>query len=254
MFTPKCFIFFVHLIMCFHVAIKKSVVQLTKELALLTPTNLLWQPAVHINGFVHPQLPIVTQQLPHQLQLAQWGLVPSWVATTEAATALQALTLNAKAETVWDKPSFKESIANQRCLIPVTGFYEWLTYQKQKYPHYIYVKQTELFCLAGIYSTWLHPTTKQVVQSCSILTTTANATMERIHNTKKRMPVILHPTQYSSWLQPNITTELTVHLLQPYPDAEMGYHSIAQNFLAQSALQQTDNLLQEVAYPELAFL
>ena len=146
-----------------------------------------------INGFSHPQLPVITDINPLQIQAMEWGLLPSWAQDK----SFQKNTLNCKIETAAEKPSFRNSV-HQRCLVLVSGFYEWkhITVNgkliKQKY--FITARNQEFFSLAGLYNLW------NGLGTFTILTTQANELMATIHNTKKRMPVVLKQEEEALWL------------------------------------------------------
>jgi putative SOS response-associated peptidase YedK len=107
--------------------------------------------------------------------------------------------LNARIETIESLPSFKDTISN-RCLIPASRFYDWRHEGKTKIPYLILSNENEIFSFAGLYSDWMHPETKATLRTCTMLTTQANQTMQYIHNTKQRMPVILHQEDEENWL------------------------------------------------------
>ena len=180
-----------------------------------------WQPVYHADGFTFLKMPVVTQENPDQIQLFNWGLIPSWVKTKSDADKLKAQTLNARTETVFEKPSFRSSIKQHRCLVPADGFFEWMEVNKKKYPHYIFMKEKKVFCFAGIYAHWTDKETGELFQTFSILTTAANPMMMRIHNLKHRMPVIIDPSQYQNWLQKDMSTEKINSFFHPYPETRM---------------------------------
>ena len=126
-----------------------------------------------------------------ELTLARWGLVPHWSKAPKSKYS----TINARAETVAEKPTYRESFKRRRCLIPATGFYEWQAAGGEKVPHHIRQPDGGLFAFAGLWDHW----DREVpgFDSCSIIVTSANATMQPIHD---RMPVILNPAQYNTWL------------------------------------------------------
>lgn len=141
---------------------------------------------------------------------ASWGLIPPWANDRSIAHK----TINARAETVAAKPSFRSAFRRHRCLIPASGFYEWKKLSDGKQPYYIKPQQGGLMAFAGLWEVWQDPESKEVVPSCSIITTDANEAMAAIHT---RMPVILAPDQYAVWLNPkNSNTEQLQSLLQPY--------------------------------------
>jgi len=126
-----------------------------------------------------------------ELLLARWGLVPHW--SREAQTKYS--TINARAETVADKPTYREAFKQKRCLIPASGFYEWRQGGDIKVPYHIRVRGAEVFAFAGLWDRWER--NGEGFDSCSIIVTTASPAMQEIH---ARMPVILNPAQYNSWL------------------------------------------------------
>lgn len=168
-----------------------------------------------IKGFDHAPHPIITANSADEPQMMSWGLVPAWVGNLDKAKEMRVSNLNARIETAAELPSFKAAYKSQRCLVPVTAFYEWQHKGKDKLKHYINLKDTDVFCLAGIYDTWLSPLTGTATQSFAILTTAANELMAEIHNTKLRMPVILTPAQEFAWLNQEIDKP------EAYPTASM---------------------------------
>src|SRR5690606_18107419 len=121
-----------------------------------------------------------------------WGLVPNWAKDDKNASKL----INARAETLLEKPSFKNLVYRRRCIIPADGFYEWRQKDGTKQPMRIVLKERQIFSMAGLYDIWLSPD-GQKISTCTIITTAANRLLEDIHH---RMPVILRPEDESSWL------------------------------------------------------
>ena len=152
-----------------------------------------------VNGFSYPNLPIIVDKTPNVISTNfMWGLIPSWSKDDE----IRKNTLNARIETVEEKPSFKNSI-NNRCLIIVTGYYEWRWQDekgKQKEKYLINSQEDEIFCLAGLYSDWLNPNSGELLNTYTILTSEADKTMQYVHNHKKRMPVMLKKADEKKWL------------------------------------------------------
>jgi putative SOS response-associated peptidase YedK len=149
------------------------------------------------------------------LSLARWGLVPHW--SKEAKPKYS--TINARAETVADKPTYREAFKRKRCLIPATGFYEWQAAAGHKTPHHIRLPEDELFAFAGLWDHW--DKDGDGFDSCSIIVTGANATMRPIH---ERMPVILNPAHYGTWLNVQHFNRAQLEaLLAPYDGALEAY-------------------------------
>jgi putative SOS response-associated peptidase YedK len=126
-----------------------------------------------------------------ELVLARWGLVPHWSKDAKPKYS----TINARAETVAEKPTYREAFRRKRCLIPATGFYEWKQTSGGKSPHHIHIPAQSVFAFAGLWDHW--DKEGAGFESCSIIVTSANETMQPIHD---RMPVILNQAQYNIWL------------------------------------------------------
>jgi putative SOS response-associated peptidase YedK len=178
----------------------------------------------YTNGFTHSELPIITMELPNEVQFYSWGLIPQWVKTRQQAQDIRKLTLNATCEGVFEKPSFKYSIKTKRCLVPATGFFEWHSRLGAKYPYHVTVVDYDFpddsrsFYFGGLYSNWVDKETGEVLNTFTIITTPANEKMEFIHNSKKRMPFILHEKDENKWLDPNTSEAELKALMVPYPD------------------------------------
>jgi putative SOS response-associated peptidase YedK len=154
-----------------------------------------------------------------EVVLLRWGLIPSWADDPAIGNRL----LNARAETVADKPSFRSAYRKRRCLIPADGFYEWQKLGKQKQPYFIHLRDGALFAFAGLWEHWERD--GQPVESCTILTTTANELVRPLH---ERMPVIIEPRDYPRWLDPGNQTAAGLDvLLRPYPAEAMGLYAVS---------------------------
>jgi putative SOS response-associated peptidase YedK len=139
----------------------------------------------------------------------RWGLVPSWSKDPAIGNKM----INARSETVGEKPAFRGPIRYHRCLIPANGFYEWSQQGKVKVPFYIHRKDQEPLAFAGIWDTWKG--TDEVIESCSILTTDANSLISKLHD---RMPVILSQSEFAAWLDREVTDVEKLKLLfAPFP-------------------------------------
>ncbi len=159
-------------------------------------------------------MPAVVKHSPNRLVLMRWGLIPSWAKEGRPEQSL----INARAETLAQKPTFRRLLSSQRCLIPANGFYEWQQSAGGKIPHYISLKGEQLFAFAGLYDHWTDPQGTEVL-SYTIVTTAPNALMASIHN---RMPAILQRDDEEIWLNPDETeAERLLPLLRPYPPEMM---------------------------------
>jgi putative SOS response-associated peptidase YedK len=142
------------------------------------------------------------------LLLMRWGLIPAWLRQEDISSKW----INARAETITEKPLFSRLFKNRRCLIPSDGFYEWQQQGGNKQPFYIHKKSGEPFAFAGLWDQWRSIDGK-VIESCTIITTEANDAIRPIHS---RMPVILAKSQYQEWLQASKPESFLLSMLQPY--------------------------------------
>ena len=210
------------------------------------PENL---PAYYfVSGFSHPLLPLVIHS---GIFLYEWGLIPFWMKDAQSAMEIKSKTLNAKGETVFEKPSFKRCIASQRALLGINGFYEWREYNQKKYPYFIHLQNTELFSLACIYDTWVDHASGEIKKTFSILTTAANPLMEKIHNVKKRMPLILKAEDEVEWIDPHRSSDKIKALIKPYPDQDMQAYSISFSASQPKFNRNIPEINQKVFFPEL---
>ncbi len=147
-----------------------------------------------------------------------WGFVPGWAKDA----AFDRKLINARAETLAEKPSFKGAHKYKRCLILADGFYEWQAKAGVKTPHFIFMKSRQPFAFAGLWSNW-ESADGSAFKTCAIITTEPNDVVAPIH---KRMPVILPPSAYAQWLDPKARTDLQP-LLRPYPAKEMDAYPVS---------------------------
>jgi putative SOS response-associated peptidase YedK len=151
-----------------------------------------------------------------------WGLIPSWAKDPSIGNKL----INARGETVAEKPSFRGSFKYKRCLILTDGFYEWKTQPgaKTKTPYFIHMKNRQPFAFAGLWDEWQSPE-GSAVRTCTIITTEPNELMSTLHN---RMPVILDPKDYDLWLDTAPQTpDKLIHLIKPFPADGMSAHPVS---------------------------
>ncbi|NBD26452.1 SOS response-associated peptidase [Paenibacillus glycinis] len=165
-------------------------------------------------------LAVINDGEKNRLGELKWGLVPSWAETMK----LGAKMINARSETVWDKPAFRKLIDRKRCIVPADGFYEWQQEEHRKQPMRIVKRDRKLFSMAGLYDTWTSPEGIKL-STCTILTTAPNALMEPIHN---RMPVILQPEDEAAWLDRSLRDPVRLNrLLQPFPSELLEAYPVA---------------------------
>ncbi|NLF70609.1 MAG: SOS response-associated peptidase [Candidatus Anammoximicrobium sp.] len=139
-------------------------------------------------------------------EMVRWGLIPSWAKEPSIGNRM----INARAETVADKPAFRAAFRRRRCLVPADGYFEWQKTRKSKQPYYIRRRDDLPFAMAGLWERWTDPQTDEPIETCTIITTEANELTRPIHD---RMPVILDAAGYDRWLDP--------HLERPDPLREL---------------------------------
>ena len=239
--------------MCYHKSLAVAAPELEARYAATLPATANFQPVYHANAYTRPDWPVVTRAEPGKLQPLRWGLVPHWVKTDADADQISTRTINARAETIFEKPSFRTAAQKgQRCLIPVTGFFEWHTEKKKKYPFYISTTDQKIFSIAGLYDQWPDPDTGKLLQTYTLLTTEANPLLAAIHNSKKRMPCLLTPEAEQAWLHENLTEQQVLSLLaDAYPARNMHSHSIGKRITSRSEPTDVAAVLDPVSYPEL---
>lgn len=193
---------------------------------LITPAEALAEqfqlfeiPSLAPRYNIAPTQPVaVVRQVPgdgqRELVLLRWGLVPFWAKDP----GIGARMINARSETVADKPAFRAAFRRRRCLVPADGFYEWQRLERGKQPFYVRLRDEKPFALAGLWEHWEGPD-ETTVNSCTLLTTEPNDLIRPVHS---RMPVILAPKDYDLWLDPGVQkAELLRPLLRPYPSEGM---------------------------------
>ena len=174
-----------------------------------------WEPRYNIA----PSQPVgIIRQTPPQpgrhFSLARWGLIPSWAKDASMGSS----TINARSETVRDKPAYRDAFTSRRCLIPADGFFEWRRNSREKQPFHFEMHDDTLFAFAGLWDRWID-SAGAAIESCSILTTTANSVLANIHD---RMPVILPREKYDLWLDPGFrNVKELARLLVPFDAAQM---------------------------------
>lgn len=181
----------------------------------------------HLSGFEFKKVPVLTCEDNTRIQAFNWGLIPSWSKDLDYARQSRMNCLNAKAETIFEKPSFRTAIMQRRCLFHVNGFYEWREVNKKKYPYFIKLKDQQAFALGGIYERWIDKSTGEIFDTTAIVTTEANSLMAKIHNVKLRMPLIFDKETMHQWIEPTISQEQITNLMKPFDEHKMEAYTIS---------------------------
>jgi putative SOS response-associated peptidase YedK len=213
--------------MCFSVNVNliKEEIENRYGATLIDPDK--YRPSYYYNAFSLPVIPAICSGTSDSIRLLKWGLIPSWVRTMDEANTIRFKTFNARSETVDKKPSFSSALRSKRCIIPVKGFFEWQHIGNEKIPWYIYHSENEIISIAGLYDEWIWNSTGEVLSTFSIITTDANVMMAEIHNSAKRMPVILDKSTENIWI--NLATQIpdALGLLKPCSPEILKAHTIS---------------------------
>lgn len=165
-------------------------------------------------------LAIINDGANNRMGHLKWGLIPSWTNDEKIGYKM----INARSETVDEKPSYRNAFIQRRCILPMNSFYEWIAKEKEKIPMLIKMKNNELFAVAGIWETWKKEN-GETIKSCTILTTEANALVKTIHD---RMPVILPPERMQNWLDPSLRDKDSLKaMLSPFESTLMEAYPVS---------------------------
>lgn len=215
-------------------------------------------PIFHASGFSHPKLLIYTDRDPDRPIVATWGLVPHWVRDTDQLKKIWNNTLNARGETIFEKPSFRDAAKSHRCVIYVDGFYEHHHHQGKTYPYFIHHRSKEPLIFAGLWSEWTDRETGEIINSFSIVTTEGNPMMAEIHNNPKlkgpRMPLILPEELVEAWLHPiedELDRKKIEELIRSYPEEELQAHTVAR-LRGKEYMGNVEGISDPVEYQELS--
>ncbi|WEK54763.1 MAG: SOS response-associated peptidase [Candidatus Cohnella colombiensis] len=205
--------------MCGRYTVVVSIEELMLRYMSELPTNRYHTPRYNVAP-MQQVLAVVHDGKRNRLGELRWGLVPAWASDDRLGSKM----INARAETILEKASFRTLIGRKRAIIPADGFYEWKPYGAKKQPMRITMKDEAIFSMAALYDTWTSPE-GQKVSTCTIITTTPNDLMADIHD---RMPVILRPEDEAFWLdRSNADTAGLTSLLRPYDAAAMRAYPVS---------------------------
>jgi len=229
-----------------------AIQEIEQKLAPLTDL-----PIHHATGFQHPRLFIYTDAAPYEPVVATWGLVPHWVKDRIQLKKIWNNTLNARGETIFEKPAFRTSARYYRCIIYVDGFYEHHHFKGKTYPYFVHKKDANPIAFAGLWNKWNDPVTGELLSTFSIVTTGANPMMAKIHNNPKlqgpRMPVILPEGMEDKWLisiEDDVDIKAIQELIRSYPEEELEAYTV-DRLRGKEYKGNIPEISQKVAYPEL---
>lgn len=232
------------------------IAELERKLELLTRDL---KAHYHVSGFAHPKLLVFTDKNPDEPQAFTWGLIPSWVKDAKTAASLSNQTLNARGETIWEKPSFRSSAKSKRCLVYLDAFYEHHHYKGKTFPFHVSMKDDSPMVIAGLWEEWVNKETGEIVNTVTLVTTEGNPLMTKIHNNPKaegpRMPVILPREKQDEWLMVCKSDEdksKINSLLIPFEENLMQAHTV-NRLKGKEAVGNVEAAEQPHAYEELIF-
>jgi putative SOS response-associated peptidase YedK len=173
-----------------------------------------------------------------EMDFLRWGLIPSWAKDKSVGNRM----INARSETVAEKPAFRKAVRLRRCIVPASGFFEWREAEKRKLPFYLRCRDGSPMAFAGMWDAWKSPE-GETVESCTILTTSSNELIEPLHD---RMPVILHSEEYHLWLNREITDpEKLMPVFRAYPANLMEMYPVSE--LVNSPRNDSPDLIKPIA-------
>lgn len=171
-----------------------------------------------------------------------WGLIPPWAKDKRIGSKM----INARGETIAEKPSFKRAFQSRRCIIPTNGFYEWKNTNNGKQPYFIFVKDEPVFAFAGIWEKWIDPQSSEQIYSCTIITTDANETVRSLHY---RMPVILNKEAQQIWLNNEVFPQQQLQsLIQPNAANKIATYPVST--IVNSPKNDQKECIQKIGYEE----
>jgi putative SOS response-associated peptidase YedK len=222
--------------MCFFTANSKKALAMANRYGRKTNIIEMAQEIINeqyrVNAFSNPLCPIITAN--QSIETARWGLIPHWTKTVESAKKMRQNCINARSETVFNLPSFRAPILTKRCLVPVTGFFEFHHRGKTVIPYYIFLKNEEIFSFGGVFELWKNHETGEVSQTYSVLTVTANELCGKIHNGGKnpfRMPLIISKEKEEQWLDKSLKNTDIERFFILFDAHKMDAYPISKDFI-----------------------
>jgi putative SOS response-associated peptidase YedK len=204
------------------------------------------------SGFDHPRWPVLLAGTPVMFAFPSWGLIPGWVKTAKDAADMRKKTLNARAETIAEKPAFRQAARDGRCLILLDGFFEYHKRGGAAYPFFIHMNDGSTLFVAGLSTRWVNPESGEAFLTFTLITTEANAMMEEIHNEKKRMPAILDPAAARAWLDPSRSPGDLAPLLRSRDIPGLAAHPVSKLLSSRTQDRNVAAVQEPFDYPELS--
>ena len=234
--------------MCFSVNVNliKEELENRYGATLIDPDK--YRPSYYYHAFGLPEIPAICAPERDKIRLLRWGLIPSWTRSTEDANVIRYKTFNARAESINKKPSFSSSVKSKRCIIPVKGFFEWQHAGKDKIPWYIYHYDNDILSVAGLFDEWRENSTGEKLRTFTVITTDANELMAEIHNSAKRMPVILDKNSEFVWTTLSVPLNDLLSLLKPCSSDLLKAHTISPLVNDRGANRDSPDVIRPYSY------
>jgi putative SOS response-associated peptidase YedK len=237
--------------MCYSLAVLSPKEMIRARFDVTVPQGEQHTQYYYVSAFDYPRLPVITDAEPGVLSYFACGLVPSWVKSVEDAEKIRKQTMNARAESIYEKPAYRRAAASQHCLVVADGFFEWQDVGGKKYPYFLRLKSREPFALAGLWESWTNPQSGVSLMTFSIVTCPASPLLSVIHNTAKRMPVILPRSVERRWIGPGLTQAAAGELLTVFPDELLEAFTVAK-IVPNKGDANSPSAVTPHRYPELA--
>jgi len=220
--------------------------------AWLTRRNVLSEefPAYYIaSAYDHPLWPVLRPD--GQVTLMSWGLIPHWSGSIEDARQRQNQLINARSETMFEKPSFRACARAGRAVMIASGFFEFHKHDGKSYPFYVYPVDERPLFMGALWSHWTEPSTADAIDTFSVVTTAANRLMEIVHNVKRRMPVLLEESEIDRWIDPSANVE-EIHALAASRDISwLRARPVDRRANSNQRAANVPDIQLPIAYPEL---
>lgn len=208
----------------------------------------------HVSAYDNSPMPVIINEEPDKFSFLNWGLVPFWVRDEEQAKNIRIKTVNARSDTIFEKPSFRVPIRKRRCLVVMDGYFEWREVNGKIYPYYIKMKDNDAFAVAGIWDEWSDRENKKKLRTYSVISIDANPFIERVNNKKKRMPVILPKKNEKKWIQSNIGEECIKLMLKTYDEKDLEAYPVRRLITKRYADSNVPEVLEKYDYDGLKSL
>lgn len=208
----------------------------------------------HVSAFDSPSMPVITDKEPGKFSFLSWGLVPFWVKDEERAKEIRMKTVNARSDTLFEKPSYRVPIRKRRCLVVVDGYFEWREVGGKTYPYYIRMKDNDAFALAGIWDEWRNRRNGEKLRTYSVISIDANPFIKKVNNVKKRMPVILPKKDERGWIQSGVGEERIRSMLRTYAGEDLEAYPVGRLIAKRDADSNVPEVLERYDYNGLMSL